>query len=141
MFCNTRTSLFEITRLPLRRPFVQQEIGWAIQYGKKIIVVYEADGRRAGYFDHEAARAKYRGTELEFVLDIDAISYQRDDDYAEAMLRKIIAKATSPPLRSAGSPLNVPGSWDFFLSHAQATGGDQIQTISLRLKTAGKTCW
>jgi hypothetical protein len=37
--------------------------------------------------------------------------------------------------------MNAPGKWDFFLSHAQATGGDQTQTTSLRLKGEGKTVW
>jgi hypothetical protein len=37
--------------------------------------------------------------------------------------------------------MNAPGKWDFFLSHAQATGGDQTQNTSLRLKGEGKTVW
>ena len=39
------------------------------------------------------------------------------------------------------SPLNAPGNWRFFLSHAQATGGDQAQAISLRLSGMGMDVW
>ena len=42
---------------------------------------------------------------------------------------------------SAEDPRNAPGAWDFFLSHAQATGGDQAQNTSLRLRTKGKSVW
>ena len=42
---------------------------------------------------------------------------------------------------AAENPRNEPGAWDFFLSHAQATGGDQAQNTSLRLKTKGKCVW
>lgn len=124
----------------LDREFVQKEIEWAKQYGKQIIVVYEQEERRSNHFDYTAARQKYKGTSLEEILHIDAIPYQRDEDYAAAMLQKIIAKACPPP-RPTESPLNEPGYWDFFLSHAQATGGDLAQTVSLRLKAANKTFW
>ena len=128
----------------LDRPFVQKEIAWAVQYSKKIIVVVEKDERRVGFFDFAVAWEKYRGTDLEHVLNIDAIPYQRDEDYAAVMVQKIIKKAGTDSAAGAAAsnpPLNDPGSWDYFLSHAQATGGDQAQTTSLRLHAAGKTTW
>ena len=36
----------------LDRPCVQKEIRWARKYKKKIIVVFEKDDRKAGFFDH-----------------------------------------------------------------------------------------
>ena len=30
---------------------------------------------------------------------------------------------------------------DFFLSHYQATGGDQVATLELRLQQKGFSCW
>eukprot|EP01043_Picozoa_sp_COSAG02_P039872 COSAG02_NODE_3181_length_7215_cov_30.624930_2_plen_1762_part_00 len=125
----------------LDRPYVQKELRWAQQYQKKVIVVFEKDERRAGFFDHGKARYKYKGTEWEYILDIDAIPYQRDDDYADVMVAKIIKKAARAVGVATPPSMNEPGWWDFFLSHAQATGGDQSQTTSLRLKAKGKTVW
>ena len=126
----------------LDRPYIQKEIAWALQYAKKIIVVVEKDERRVGFFDFSAAWGKYRGTDLEHILNIDAIPYQRDEDYTAVMVQKIITKAGSERgVAVSDSALNHPGLWDFFLSHAQATGGDQAQTTSLRLHAAGKTTW
>eukprot|EP01045_Picozoa_sp_COSAG04_P004986 COSAG04_NODE_224_length_19624_cov_47.932855_21_plen_723_part_01 len=34
----------------LDRPYVQKEIGWAVESGKKIIVIYEMESHRPGYF-------------------------------------------------------------------------------------------
>ena len=31
--------------------------------------------------------------------------------------------------------------YDFFLSHYQATGGDQVMTLELRLSHMGFVCW
>jgi hypothetical protein len=124
------------------RPYVQKEIRWARKYKKKIVVVFEKDERKAGFFDHGPAWDKYKGTEWESILNIDAEPYQRDEGYAEVMVGKIVQKAAgeAQPVPAA-APLNDPGVWDCFLSHAQATGGDQTQTTSLRLKGEGKTVW
>eukprot|EP01046_Picozoa_sp_COSAG06_P001986 COSAG06_NODE_67_length_26084_cov_784.027670_1_plen_77_part_00 len=65
----------------------------------------------------------------------------RDEDYADVMIKKIERKAQGLTVEAAESPMNEPGMWDFFLSHAQATGGDQAQTSSLRLKAKGRTVW
>ena len=95
-----------------------------------------------GFFDFAQAWKKYGGTEWEFILNIDAEPYQRDELYAEGMATKIVQKAAKlakPEL--ATEPLNEPGVWDCFLSHAQATGGDQTQTTHLRLKDKGWAVW
>jgi serine/threonine protein kinase len=121
---------------------VQKEIRWAWKYKKKIIVLFEKDQRRAGFFDHGEAWGKYHGTEWEAILNIDAEPYQRDEGYAQGMVQKILRHAEGMPAVAAAVPaLNVPGSWDLFISHAQATGGDQVQTTSLRLKGAGQEVW
>jgi hypothetical protein len=126
----------------LDRFFVQEELRWAKQYEKRVIVVFEAEERRTSHFDHGKAMAKYKGTEWEYILNIDAIPYRRDEDEADVMVTKILRKAAGaqPPV-AAENPLNPPGVWDLFLSHAQATGGDQTQTTSLRLKARGKSVW
>jgi hypothetical protein len=126
----------------LDREYVQKEIRWAWKYKKKIIVLFEKDQRRAGFFDHGEAWGKYRGTEWEAILNIDAEPYQRDEIYAQGMVQKILQKAQGVPGAAVAVPaLNAPGSWDLFLSHAQAAGGDQVQTTSLRMEKAGKTVW
>ena len=126
----------------LDRPFVQKEIRWARERGRKIVVVFEKDERRAGFFDFAQAWDKYQGTEWESILNIDAEPYQRDEMYAEGMVRKILQKAAGEPEPApAAAPKNEPGVWDCFLSHAQAMGGDQTQTTQLRLQKAGKTVW
>lgn len=127
----------------LDRPFVQTEIRWALQYNKPIIVVAELDHKQEyGYFDFKQAREKYHDTEWAPILAIDAITYMRDEDHAQTMMRKILDKSVEHKVPEAGArPINEPGKWNFFLSHAQATGGDQAQNTSLRLATLGKTCW
>eukprot|EP01047_Picozoa_sp_COSAG01_P065982 COSAG01_NODE_9018_length_2581_cov_4.675262_1_plen_692_part_01 len=126
----------------LDREYVQKEIRWAWKYKKKIIVLFEKDQRRAGFFDHGEAWGKYRGTAWEAILNIDAEPYQRDEGYAQVMVQKILQKTEGLPAVAVAVPaLNAPGSWDLFLSHAQATGGDQVQTTSLRLKGAGQEVW
>eukprot|EP01047_Picozoa_sp_COSAG01_P018969 COSAG01_NODE_1041_length_11959_cov_2.673356_1_plen_716_part_00 len=126
----------------LDRPYVQKEIRWAQKYKKTIIVLFEEDQRRAGFFDFDQALDKYRGTEWEAILNIDAEPYQRDEGYAQVMVQKILQKTQGVLAGAAAAPaLNAPGSWDLFLSHAQATGGDQVQTTSLRMEKAGRTVW
>lgn len=108
----------------LDREYVQKEIRWAWKYKKKIIVLFEKDQRRAGFFDHDQAGGKYGGTEWEAILNIDAEPYQRDEIYAQGMVQKILRKMDGVQAVAAAEPaLNTPGSWDLFLSHAQATGG------------------
>ena len=60
---------------------------------QKIIIVFEKDDRRAGFFDFTPAWSKYGGTEWEAMLNIDAITYQRDEGYAEVMVSKVSADA------------------------------------------------
>jgi hypothetical protein len=119
----------------LDRPYVQKELRWAREAGTRLVVVYEKEERRKSqYFDFAKATQKYAGTEWEYILNIDAIEYMRDEDHAEVMVQKIVRKAIDVvPREKASVPLNGPGRWDFFLSHAQATGGDQTQTTFLRL--------
>eukprot|EP01045_Picozoa_sp_COSAG04_P007421 COSAG04_NODE_388_length_15249_cov_7.616502_4_plen_3423_part_00 len=124
------------------RPYVKKEIGWARKYGKKIIVVFEKENHRPGFFDYAKAAEKYNGTEFEFILGIDAIPYQRDTFLADAMLQNIFAKAVgAADIEPPSSPINDPGEWEFFLSHHQARGGDQVQTLSLRFEKKGKKTW
>jgi hypothetical protein len=126
----------------LDREYVQKEIRWALQYRKKIIVIFEKDQRRAGFFDHGPAWAKYGGTEWEAILNIDAEPYMRDEGYAQVMVSKLMQKGERVLAATVAEPArNSPGCWDFFLSHAQATGGDQAQTTYLRLQQAGNTVW
>lgn len=51
----------------LDRPYVQKELRWAREFGKKIIVVYEHEDQRPTFFDFGKAMAKYKGTEWEYV--------------------------------------------------------------------------
>eukprot|EP01043_Picozoa_sp_COSAG02_P050596 COSAG02_NODE_5218_length_4530_cov_14.302866_1_plen_1150_part_00 len=125
----------------LDRAYVQKEIRWAKQYKKKIIIVFEKEAHRPGYFDYTMAKAKYTGTEWEFILSIDAIQYQREQYLAEAMLANVLDKAETADVAAAERPINPPGAWDFFLSHHQALGGDQMKTLSLLFERVGKTVW
>eukprot|EP01043_Picozoa_sp_COSAG02_P052954 COSAG02_NODE_5785_length_4036_cov_3.068834_3_plen_756_part_01 len=123
------------------REYVQKEIGWAQQYNKNIIILYEPDQRRPNYFDFTEARNKYKGTAYEYLLGIAAIPFQRDQFLADAMLRNILAKASTGSIDAAADPLNDPGWWDFFLSHHQALGGDQMKTLSVLFEREGRTAW
>ena len=119
---------------------MQQEIRWAKQYKKHIIVVFEKEHHRPGFFDYAKAAEKYSGTEWEFILGIDAIPYQREQFLADAMMANIFAKDVTADVPAAESPINPPGVWDFFLSH-QALGGDQMKTLSLLFTRNKKTVW
>jgi hypothetical protein len=134
----------------LDRDFVQKEIRWAQEYSKEIITVFEREERKPGFFDYTKAWKKYGGTEWEFLLNIDAIAYQRDEFQAEAMLKNIYAKsdvykrpAPLPKNNSNGKTVrkNDPGAWDFFLSHAQVTASDQANMTRMRLEADGKAVW
>ena len=46
----------------LDRPYVQKEVRWAQKYRKKIIVVFEKESHRPGFFDYAQATDKYSGT-------------------------------------------------------------------------------
>eukprot|EP01047_Picozoa_sp_COSAG01_P035256 COSAG01_NODE_2693_length_7243_cov_4.778695_1_plen_1576_part_00 len=125
----------------LDRPYVQKEIRWARKYKKKFIVVFEKESHRPGFFDYGQAHDKYDGTEWQFVLGIDAIAYQREQYLEEGMMKNILAKACGEQVEPAHSPINEPGHWQFFLSHHQALGGDQMKTLSLLFERAGKSVW
>ena len=129
---------------------MQKEIRWAQEYSKEIITVFEREERKPGFFDYTKAWKKYGGTEWEFLLNIDAIAYQRDEFQAEAMLKNIYAKsdvykrpAPLPKNNSNGKTVrkNDPGAWDFFLSHAQVTASDQANMTRMRLEADGKAVW
>ena len=75
------------------------------------------------------------------MLNIDAVTYRRDKHEAQAMLTRIVEKMTGPPSRPSSSPLNAPGRWDIFLSHAQAAAGDQVKTLYFLLKERGYAVW
>ena len=127
------------------RPYVQKEIRWAKKYNKPIITVFEKESHRPGFFDYGRAAEKYKGTEFEFLLGIDAIPYQRDMYQREAMMKNILAKTMRSksgadlldgPCEAATDPLNEPGQWDFFLSQHQAHGGEQTQTLQMAFRAA-----
>eukprot|EP01043_Picozoa_sp_COSAG02_P020142 COSAG02_NODE_986_length_15452_cov_17.818602_11_plen_1305_part_00 len=130
-------------RTCLDREFVQKEIGWQQHYDRPIIAVFEDDQRRQAHFDYGKAQAKYDGTPCERLLNIDAIVYRRDMDEAEAMINRILRKATSTRPKAAPSSaiINHPGCWDFFLSHGQAAAGDQVKTLCFLLRRRGHSVW
>lgn len=138
----------------LDRPYVQKEVRWAKQYRKPIITVFEKDPTRNGFFDMQKATKKYEycscgesGTdhkpgchrEFKFLLELDAVPYQREYFQVGAMLKNINTKVDTFKKLQAGQyamdveavadARNKPGSWDFFLSHHQKTGGDQVQNL------------
>lgn len=144
----------------LDRDYVQREIRWARQHNKNIIVVFENNRNHAGFFDHGRAMQKYDkpctcgrtqdaehevGCPAEWasILGIDAIEYQRDQDHAMTMIKKILTKAKARETHSeaATDPINPPGQWRFFLSHHQAIAGDSVQTMYLRLTGMGERVW
>ena len=125
----------------LDRPFVQKEIRWARQHNKKIITLYESERDRPSYFDYSKATDKYEGTEWEDILGIDAIKYQREQFLAEAMMQNVLAKMSTEAVAAAGIPINMPGWWEFFLSHHQSLGGDQMKTLSLLFEKKHKSNW
>jgi hypothetical protein len=128
-------------RTCLDREFVQKELGWQEQYKRPVITVFEEEQRRQAHFDYGKAWAKYGGTPYERLLNVDSITYRRDMDEAEAMINRIVRKATTKlPSRSANC-LNHPGNWDFFLSHGQAAAGDQVKMLCFLLRQRGKTVW
>ena len=57
------------------------------------------------------------------------------------MLARIVEKMVGPACRPSSSPLNAPGHWDIFLSHAQAAAGDQVKTLYFLLTQRGYTVW
>lgn len=102
---------------------------------------YRSDKDRPGYFDYAKARQKYTGTEWEDLLGFDAIKFQRDGFLEEAMVKNILANASSEAVDPAESPINHPGMWEFFQSHHQALGGDQMKSLAQLFKDAQKTTW
>ena len=131
----------EAYRTCLDREFVRKEVGWQEQYERPIVTVFEEEQRRQAHFDYGKAWAKYGGTSYERLLNVASVVYRRNSYEAEAMVNRIIDKATSArPSRSA-SCLNHPGSWDFFLSHGQAAAGDQVKMLCFLLRQRGQTVW
>ena len=76
----------------LDRPFVQLEARKALEAGKPIITVFEEERRKQAYFDYACARKKYEATEWKLLLDIDAVTYRRDEREAQAMVDHILDK-------------------------------------------------
>ena len=125
----------------LDREFVQKELGWQKQYNRPLITVFEDEARRQGHFDYGKAWAKFTSGQFEYVLNVDSITYRRDKDEAEAMITRILRKASADRPVPSPAPLNGPGCWDFFLSHGQAAAGDQVKTLCLLLRQRGRTVW
>ena len=137
------TALFKTC---IDREFVQKEIRWAVQYKPaagqhNVLTVFEEDRRRQAHFDMSAARAKYAHGEWGFLLEIDAVTYRRNREEAQAMLRIIEEKMVRASRAPARQPLNAPGKWDFFLSHGQAAAGEQVKVLCLLLRDRGHTVW
>jgi ankyrin repeat protein len=124
----------------LDREWVQKEIRWALKHGKKIITIYEGGMDNPGYFDMRKAVERYKGTEWEDILNIDAIPYRPGGHEQEAMLKTLFDRATGakPITRTRGSPKNKPGKWEFFLSHHVALGGHQVSTLHVLLEKVNK---
>jgi hypothetical protein len=135
------TSSKEHYKSCLDRPFVQLELREAKNKSKPIITVFEEERRRQAFFDYSIAWKTYGGGEWEWVLNIDSVTYRRDKHEAQAMLSRIVEKMVGPACRSSASPLNAPGYWDIFLSHAQAAAGDQVKTLYFLLKERGYRVW
>ena len=138
----------------LDRPYVQKEVRWAKQYKKPIITVFEKDPTRNGFFDMQKAMKKYgdvrcscgeSGTdhkpgchrEFKFLLEEDAVPYQREIFLVGGMLKNIYTKVDAfkksaryaMDVEAVADARNKPGKWDFFLSHHQKSGGDQVQNL------------
>eukprot|EP01047_Picozoa_sp_COSAG01_P078423 COSAG01_NODE_14487_length_1447_cov_2.751484_1_plen_151_part_00 len=82
--------------------------------------------------------SKYGQGEWEFVLNIAFINYNRQTDEATAMVDRILRKATGTLPPASTTPINQPGCWDFFLSHAQALAGDQVKMLCFLLRQRQK---
>eukprot|EP01047_Picozoa_sp_COSAG01_P049122 COSAG01_NODE_4839_length_4694_cov_16.413058_5_plen_361_part_00 len=157
-----RSQSVETYRTCIDRPYVQQELGWALQFKKPIIVMYEADPKMPGCFDFGVATRRYQTQDLlpsgegkwSFLFKIDAVPFRRMKNEDTAMVTSVLERAEaaavqaqaaqapatkSQPLNKAGKP-GKPG-WDFFLSHGQRDGGDQMKTLAMLLKQKGRTTW
>jgi hypothetical protein len=148
--------LFDVVRCPCRkcrgqtpeyrtcldRQFVQKEVGWARASGHfecdTVITVYEPEEKRHAFFDYGRASGKYQGGPYEDILAIDAIEYRRDTDEAEAMVARILKRAKMTRPKASVEPINSPGSWDFFLSHGQASAGDAVKVLCMLLRKRNK---
>ena len=62
-------------------------------------------------------------------------------DEAEAMVNRILRKASASRPAPSAARLNQPGAWDFFLSHGQAAAGDQVKMLCFMLRQRGKVVW
>ena len=73
----------------MSRPYVQFELRTAIELGKKIVLIHEAEGAH-GRFDFAAEKA-VTPDDLRFVLeDYESVAYRRRDHERNAMLMKVI---------------------------------------------------
>lgn len=127
-------------RTCLDRPYVQKEIGWAVDQKKMIIPIYDADTRRPGHFDIDRAVERYRGTKWERIFNLAAIPYGRGKHDEEAMLNKLFDRATGGSVKGRGK-INPPYRWEFFLSHHQVGGGDQVSTLYHLLERKKLATW
>ena len=94
-------------RTCIDRPFVQLEIRAAVEAEKNVITVFEEERRRPAFFDYGLAWTKYGESEFKFLLDIDSVTYRRDTEEAQAMLRRILAKAQrADEVAPAERPIN-----------------------------------
>ena len=86
----------QAVRFCIDREFVQMEIRAAQEANKNIITVFESDSRKQAFFDYGEATEKYRGTEWEYLLHIDATTYRRDTFEARAMIQKVSVVTPAP---------------------------------------------
>ena len=147
-----RTRSIELYRSSIDQPNVQMELGWAEDYKKPIITVFEGERTRPGYFDFNLAVRRYKNKSVHngkfaSLFDISAVEYRRGAFQGEAMVKEILAiaetriQATAAASSPPASPINPPGQWDFFLSHGQKDGGDQMNVLMQLLKQCGKKVW
>ena len=111
---------------------MQIELRQAFADGCNLIAVFEDDRRKQAFFDYGSARDKYRRTEWERVINLDAVTYRRQRHEARAMVERIVEKHEQRDERKPNTPVNAynaPGFWDVFLSHGQAAAGDQCARL------------
>jgi hypothetical protein len=157
-----RSQSVETYRTCIDRPYVQQELAWALEFKKPIIVMYETDPKMPGYFDFGVATRRYQTQDLlpsgegkwSFLFKIDGVPFRRMKNEDTAMVTSVLERAEaaaeqaqaaqapapkSQPLNKAGKP-GIFG-WDFFLSHGQRDGGDQMKALAMLLEQKGRTTW
>ena len=83
---------------------MQQELRWALEKGKQVITVYEADETSPGFFDYDKARLKYKDTEWESVLELPPVGFLREG-LSKLMLEKTVAASPDAPAYVPSRPL------------------------------------